>query len=71
MRNAKFQPIAFGHDRLHCLEQDDGTANSVMIATEPLAGNTNWIGFEPGELRIYRLGKLAGRLITRPHQTCC
>lgn len=63
--------IAFGHDRLHYLEQEDGTVNSAMIATEPLAGNTNWIGFEPGELRIYRLGKLAGRLITRPHQNCC
>lgn len=62
--------IAYGHDRLHYLEQGDGMLNSVMLATEPLIRNANWICFEPGELRIYRLGKLAGRLITRPNQPC-
>lgn len=61
--------IAYGHDRLHYLERGGDTADSAMIATEPLPGSGDWIPFEPGELRIYRLGKLAGRLITRPHQT--
>jgi glutamine amidotransferase len=67
--------IAYGHDRLHYLElsgpdsQSDTFADSAMIATEPLSGERNWIAFEPGELRIYRLGKLVGRLITRPQQT--
>lgn len=61
--------IAYGHDRLHYLEQSGASADSAMIATEPLPGNGSWTVFEPGELRIYRLGKLAGRLITRPHQT--
>jgi glutamine amidotransferase len=66
--------IAYGHDRLHYLEQGESdaqggaSADSAMIATEPLPGEGSWIVFEPGELRIYRLGKLAGRLITRPHQ---
>jgi len=65
--------IAYGHDRLHYLEQKGSdaqggaSADSAMIATEPLPGEGSWIAFEPGELRIYRLGKLAGRLITRPH----
>ena len=65
--------IAYGHDRLHYLEQGgsdaqgDACANSAMIATEPLPGDGSWIAFEPGELRIYRLGKLAGRLITPPY----
>jgi glutamine amidotransferase len=64
--------IAYGHDRLHYLEQRGSdaqggpSADSAMIATEPLPGEGSWIAFEPGELRIYRLGKLAGRLITRP-----
>lgn len=61
--------IAYGHDHLYHLEQTNGTTSSVMIATEPLSGGAGWTPFAAGELRIYRLGKLAGRLITRPHQT--
>lgn len=66
--------IAYGHDRLHYLEQggsdsqSDDFADSAMIATEPLPGEINWIAFDPGELRIYRRGKLVGRLITKPLQ---
>ncbi|PWB49179.1 MAG: hypothetical protein C3F18_10110 [Nitrosomonadales bacterium] len=56
--------IAYGHDRLHHLERD----GQILVATEPLTGDAGWIPFAAGELRIYRFGKLAGRLITRPHQ---
>jgi glutamine amidotransferase len=58
--------IAYGHDRLHHLEQGDERTGSAMIATEPLTGNAGWISFEAGELRIYRFGKLAGQFFTRP-----
>ncbi len=64
--------IAYGHDRLHYLELSgpdalSGTpADSAMIATEPLPGNGNWTTFEPGELRVYRLGAMVGRILTRP-----
>ncbi|GAO37655.1 glutamine amidotransferase [Sulfuricella sp. T08] len=64
--------IAYGHDRLHYLEQrdsypQDGTpADSAMIATEPLSGNKNWTAFEAGELRIYRFGRVVWRILTRP-----
>ena len=58
--------IAYGHDRLHYLEQGGETRDRVMIATEPLTDNPCWKSFEPGELRIYRRGKLVGQLITRP-----
>ena len=65
--------IAYGHDRLHYLEQSgtnnpDGTpADSAMIATEPLHGNGSWMLFEPGELRVYRFGRMAGRILTLGH----
>jgi len=64
--------IAYGHDRLHYLEQresdsrDGASVDSAMIATEPLPGDGSWIAFEPGELRIYRLGRIVGRILTRP-----
>lgn len=64
--------IAYGHDRLHYLEQSGldvlsgAPANSAMIVTEPLPGNGNWSAFEAGELRIYRLGAMVGRILTRP-----
>lgn len=64
--------IAYGHDRLHYLEQSkpdsrDGIpANSAMIATEPLSVNENWTVFAPGELRIYRFGSMVGSILTRP-----
>lgn len=65
--------IAYGHDRLHYTEPrpHDGPAAGdmglVMIATEPLAAGDSWRAFEPGELRVYRAGRLAGRQKTRPH----
>ncbi|MDP2828066.1 MAG: class II glutamine amidotransferase [Sulfuricellaceae bacterium] len=59
--------IAYGHDRLHYLEQS-GEIDIAMIATEPLTDQAHWISFEPGELRIYRNGKLAGRVVTQPQQ---
>ncbi|MBS4097459.1 MAG: class II glutamine amidotransferase [Sulfuricella sp.] len=53
--------IAYGHDRLHYLEQAT-PRESVMIATEPLSGGANWAPFRPGELRIYRQGRIVGRI---------
>ena len=64
--------IAYGHDRLHYVEERGrdpaGTPvlPSVMIATEPLDGREGWIAFAPGELRVYRLGRLAGHALTQP-----
>jgi glutamine amidotransferase len=64
--------IAYGHDRLHHAEQHDADPSTdkplkrVVVATEPIADSSGWIGFGPGELRVYRLGKLAGRMLTRP-----
>ena len=58
--------IAYGHDRLHYLERSGAPADSAMIATEPLPGNEGWVSFEPGELRIYRFGRIAERILTRP-----
>lgn len=57
--------IAYGHDRLHYLEQKEAT-DIAMIATEPLTAETRWIAFEPRELRIYHHGKLAARTTTQP-----
>lgn len=64
--------IAYGHDRLHCLEQtgansrDGVPARSAMIATEPLSGIEGWTAFEPGELRIYRAGRMVASILTEP-----
>ncbi len=58
--------IAYGHDRLHYLENGSDAGDSVMVATEPLSSDEAWIAFEPGELRIYRNGRLAGRIMTHP-----
>ena len=63
--------IAYGHDRLHYLErsgseQFDGIPlNSVLVATEPLDKSAAWITFQPGELRLYRSGKLIERMMTQ------
>lgn len=57
--------IAYGHDRLHYLERA-GEIDIAMIATEPLTGEAGWVGFAPGELRIYRHGKLTARIVTQP-----
>lgn len=65
--------IAYGHDRLHYAErgaQDAPTAGEMglvtIIATEPLTMEDSWHAFEPGELRVYRAGRLAGQVRTRP-----
>ncbi|MFA7399562.1 MAG: class II glutamine amidotransferase [Sideroxydans sp.] len=63
--------IAYGHDRLHYLERsgsDQSVAtqgNSVVVATEPLDENAAWTIFQPGELRLYRAGKMIGRMMTQ------
>lgn len=63
--------IAYGHDRLHYQEQKNldslsgDPADITIIATEPLQGEENWIPFEAGELRIYRFGRIVGRILNR------
>jgi glutamine amidotransferase len=65
--------IAYGHDRLHFLEggagwpPDPGASHAVLIATEPLDDDGRWIPFQPGELRVYRRGSLAGKIVARAH----
>ena len=64
--------LAYGHDRLHYLERsrpnqsNDVPISSVLIATEPLDNHEKWTAFEPGELRVYRFGKLIGKVMTQP-----
>lgn len=64
--------IAYGHDRLHYTHgsaQDALTAldvDLVMVATEPLTTEDSWHAFEPGELRVFRAGRLVGQWKTRP-----
>lgn len=63
--------IAYGHDRLHYLEHTSadqtGSApvNSVLVATEPLDKHKAWTTFQPGELRLFRSGKMIGRMLTQ------
>ena len=65
--------IAYGHDRLHYLERSSSgqlaglpvAVNSAWVATEPLDKNEKWTAFEPGELRLYRSGRMMGRLMTQ------
>lgn len=58
--------VAYGHDRLHYLETAAAGGEAALIATEPLAGPAGWLPFAPGELRIYRGGRLLKRLVTHP-----
>ena len=64
--------IAYGHDRLHHVQRRAPAAPGtlapevVIIATEPLTADEGWQPFEPGELRIYRLGCLIERIKTTP-----
>lgn len=46
--------LAYGHDHLHYSERPDGL---VLVATEPL-DDSEWLAFEPAELRVYRDGVL-------------
>lgn len=60
--------IAYGHDQLHYLERHNSgrlNGNSVLIATEPLDEDEEWVTFKPGELRLYRSGKMIGRMMTQ------
>lgn len=65
--------IAYGHDRLHYLErsssgQFDGspvTVHSALVVTEPLDESAEWTAFQPGELRLYRAGRMIGRVMTQ------
>jgi glutamine amidotransferase len=59
--------IAYGHDRLHYLEHDPAQRDGhcVLIATEPLNRNADWTCFQTGELRLYRAGKITGRIVTQ------
>lgn len=63
--------IAYGHDRLHYLERPGSTGSDgapvdwAMIATEPLDHAGQWTPFEAGELRVYRHGRMVGRVMTR------
>jgi glutamine amidotransferase len=64
--------IAYGHDRLHHLQhlaprtRGATRADITLIATEPFTADEGWRRFEPGELRIYRLGRLIDRIKTAP-----
>jgi predicted glutamine amidotransferase len=64
--------IAYAHDRLHRAEQHGAGPSSstprdlVAVATEPIGNGRGWTAFEAGELRVYRLGVLAGSILTRP-----
>ncbi|PIX96627.1 MAG: hypothetical protein COZ24_09555 [Hydrogenophilales bacterium CG_4_10_14_3_um_filter_63_21] len=57
--------IAHGHDRLHYQETSAGSLDAVLIATEPMSSPGDWTPFVPGELRIYRAGRLLGRILTQ------
>lgn len=54
--------IAYGHDRLHGLDE----VGAVVIATEPLTASPGWRAFEPGELRVYRAGRQIASFLTYP-----
>jgi glutamine amidotransferase len=54
--------IAYGHDRLHGLDE----AGAIVIATEPLTASPGWRAFEPGELRVYRAGRKIASFLTFP-----
>jgi glutamine amidotransferase len=53
--------VAYGHDRLHHLEQPGGRDFLALVATEPVSQEP-WTPFAKGELRVYERGNLALRL---------
>jgi predicted glutamine amidotransferase len=53
--------IAYGHDRLHSQQRQEGDVRSLVIASVPLADDEPWEAFAPGELRVYRDGRLLRR----------
>ena len=58
--------IAYGHDRLHYLEDQRAGRHVALIASVPLTQNESWLAFAPGELRVYRAGQLVRAAVTRP-----
>lgn len=61
--------IAYGHDRLHYLEQENAEGRRVIIATEPLS-DAAWQPFAPGEMRVYLDGRLLSRLAATELPAC-
>lgn len=67
--------IAHGHDRLHYLERSSSDqsggiqVNSVLVATEPLDKIAAWTPFQPGELRLYRSGRIIERMMSKTIST--
>jgi len=57
--------IAYGHDRLHVLENEINSTKVVQISTEPLTDEP-WQAFRAGELRVYRDGYLLAQAETKP-----
>jgi predicted glutamine amidotransferase len=57
--------VAYGHDRLHYLEDAGGAHDLALVATEPITAGA-WRPFARGELRVYRAGQLALRLLATP-----
>lgn len=53
--------IAYGHDRLYSQQRTEAGAPSVIIASAPLPDGDAWEAFLPGELRVYRDGRLLDR----------
>ena len=49
--------IAYGHNHLYYLDQENGGSPYALVSTEPLTDD-DWCGFSAGELRVYRDGVL-------------
>jgi len=52
--------MAYGHDHLYYLQDEDGRQRYALISTEPLT-HEDWHAFAPGELRVYFDGMLFAR----------
>jgi glutamine amidotransferase len=52
--------IAYGHDRLHYLEEPSGNGPLALVSTEPITED-DWREFAPREMRVYRDGTLLAR----------
>jgi glutamine amidotransferase len=58
--------MAYGHDRLHYHEGLHQGRYTVLVASVPLTNDDAWQAFAPGELRVYRAGRLVRAALTRP-----
>jgi len=56
--------IAYGHDRLHYRESLRAGRHVALIASVPLTQDEPWQAFAPGELRVYRAGRLVRAAVT-------